>query len=171
MNSAINKEHLFIDANMADEQTIIRMATIEDIPATIDFVENYSYKELHWKHVAFSRSGLQATLEMLITQDKGCVILATKANEIIGYALCFINRYFFSDESYASDLTFHVKKEARGAFVGKKLIRAMRDFAVKKGAKELLLTINSGVEVEQTERLLTIMGAKKLGTSMTIRFS
>ena len=92
-----------------------------------------------------------------------------KNNDIIGYAPCFINRYTFSREFYASDATFFVQKEHRGSFAGKKLIEAMRAFAIEKGAKELFLTVNSGVETERTEKMLIHLGAEKIGSTISLK--
>ena len=147
----------------------IRELCQEDIAKIISLMKNEAYPELKWQHVTFSEEACRESILFFSQNKNSKFFLALKKGEIIGYAPCFINRYTFSKDTYASDVTFFVKKEHRGSFAGKKLIEAMRDFAIKKGAKELFLTINSGVDIERTEKMLIRIGAEKIGSAMTFK--
>jgi GNAT superfamily N-acetyltransferase len=154
---------------MTTSTILVRELCSDDISQVISLMKNYAYPELKWQHVDFSEDACRESIIFFSKSKNSKFFVALKNNQIVGYAPCFINRYTFSKDVYASDVTFFVKKEHRGSFVGKKLIEAMRTFAIEKGAKELFLTINSGVEVERTEKMLSRLGAEKIGSAMTFK--
>ncbi len=154
---------------MVTSTVVIRELCADDIPHVIELMKNYVYPELKWQHVNFCEEACRESIVFFFKGKNSKFFVALKNDNIIGYAACFINRYTFSKDLYASDVTFFVKKEHRGSFAGKKLIEAMRTFGIEKGAKELFLTINSGVEVERTEKMLTRLGAEKIGSAMTFK--
>ncbi|MFZ2726937.1 MAG: hypothetical protein WAX77_11845 [Methylococcaceae bacterium] len=44
----------------------------------------------------------------------------------------------------------------------------MKKFALSKEVKELLITVNSSIHVERTEKLIKCLGDKRLGFSISI---
>lgn len=150
---------------------VIRPATAADVEPLLDLCEHVAYPEGTWKHVGFSREALRATLMVFLPGQVGQVFVAIGADGLTGFAICFLNRYFFSDDVYASDLSFYVRKDRRGSSTGRRLIAAMRDFATRHDAKELLLTVNSGIDVDRSVRFLERLGARRIGASLSLPLS
>jgi len=148
----------------------IRLAVEADMEVLLDFGEHVVYPETgeHWQNVRFSREALRATLTQFMPATSGAVLIAIEGNRLVGFAICFLNRYFFSEDLYASDLSFFVCKDRRGSSTGPRLIAAMRAFATDRGAKELLLTVNSGIAVERAAKFLESRGARRIGVSLSI---
>lgn len=143
----------------------------ENIPDVINLMKNFAYPELKWQHVSFSEEACFESIWQMHKNPDGRFFVAFKENKVVGYAACLVRPYHFSRELCAKDVTFFVQKEYRGSLIGKKLITAMRDFSIEKGAKELYLSVNSGVEMEQTEKMLTKMNAEKIGFEMKINLT
>lgn len=152
-------------------QILIRELFPADIPQIIKLMREHAYIELKWQHVSFSEEACFESIWTLHKNPDSKFFVAFKNDNIIGYAACFVRPYNFSRELYATDVTFYVQKEYRGKLIGKKLILAMRDFAIEKGANELYLSINSGVDMERTEKMLTKMNAEKIGIEMTLKLN
>ncbi|WP_191601786.1 GNAT family N-acetyltransferase [Marinomonas algicola] len=147
----------------------VRIATLGDLKAIADLVEFHAYPELNWKHATFSRRATLATAKQFILSPDNEVFLAVKDDQIVGYAFCLISRYFFSEQLFGADLSFYVKPEARGGFLGASMIRKMKRYLKEKGALELFLTINSGVDVDNTVKLSKSLGAENLGSSLSLK--
>lgn len=150
---------------------LIRQLHRDDISSVIALMKNYAYPELKWQHVSFSEEACFESIWQLHKNPNSKFFVAIKDNKIVGYAACFVRPYHFSRELCATDVTFFVQKQYRGSLIGKKLIFAMRDFAKEKGAKELFLSINSGIEMERTEKMLTKLNAEKVGFEMKINLT
>lgn len=146
----------------------VSRANRSDIDGLANFCRDVAYPELRWQHVPFDIDALKETLALIIDSGSGACFVLKVENQIAGFALVFLNRYFFSREKYASDLTFYVSPDGRKGWAGVKLIRAMILYAKEQDVRELLLTVNSGVKVERTVRLIERMGGKVLGRSMSI---
>lgn len=153
----------------SSRQILIQELLPTDIFQVIKLMREHAYPELKWQHVTFSEEACFESIWTLHKNPDSKFFVALKNDNIIGYAACFVRPYNFSRELYATDVTFFVQKEHRGSLVGKKLIYAMRDFAEEKGANELFLSVNSGVEMERTEKMLTKLNAEKIGFEMTIK--
>lgn len=146
----------------------VRPAVVSDIQGLVSFCRAYAYEELNWQHVSFDADALAETLRHLIASPTGECFVLVEDREFLGFALVFLNRYFFSRERYASDLTFYVAPAARRGWAGVKLIRAMIAYAQSHNVRELLLTVNSGVKVDRTVTLIERLGGRALGQSMSI---
>lgn len=147
----------------------VREAQANDVDRVVKLCAEHAYPELLWKHVRFQPDALTETLRLMIGSPTGtCLLLEEEGGELVGFALVFVNRYFFSHDRYASDLTFYVRPDRRRGWPGVRLIRAIIAFAKSQNVRELLLTVNSGVKVERTVQLIERLGGRVLGRSMSI---
>lgn len=150
----------------------IRIATMDDLEVTADLFETYAYPETTaWSHVPLNRNAFLTTMRQFIVDPDCEVFLGLLNDEIVGYAFCFTTRYYYSDSIFAGDLTFYVKPDARGSFLGARLIKAMKAFADQKGALELILTVSSGIEEEKTVQLIKKLGGSNPSTVLKIKGS
>jgi GNAT superfamily N-acetyltransferase len=147
----------------------VREAQASDVERVVQLCAEHAYPELPWKHVRFDSDALVETLRHIVGSPTGtCILLEEDDGDVVGFALVFLNRYFFSHERYAADLTFYVRPDCRRGWPGVRLIRAMIAYAKSQNVQELLLTVTSGVKVERTVRLIERMGGKVLGRSLSI---
>lgn len=84
---------------------------------------------------------------------------------LIGALIGCIEQHFFSVQSVASVVHYDVLPEYRMSGAGFKLLIALRRWAENRGAYELSVGINSGVDLERLDRFLRRLGFRQTGAN------
>jgi len=93
-----------------------------------------------------------------------CFLVAEdQTGQIIGALIGCMERHFFSDLPVASVIHYDVLPERRMGGAGFKLLTAFRQWAQNRGAFELSVGVNSGVDVDKTNNFLTRLGFAQTG--------
>lgn len=93
--------------------------------------------------------------------------LAVDGDELLGFLYGVKTVPPFTDDAIAADLYFVVKPTYRGSVAAISLIANFRSWAVSVGAKKLMLSQSTGIEVDKTRKLYEHLGMKIVGvTSM-----
>lgn len=154
----------------------IRFATLNDIAACIELgrrmhsVTRFAAYDFNTERVA---QNLRAVIEVG-QNGKGthCFFVAESAQgEIVGALIGCVERHFFSDLLVASVIHYDVLPEKRMGGAGIKLLSAFRKWAENRGAFELSVGINSGVEIEKMDRFLKRLGLHLTGGNYSLRLA
>lgn len=151
----------------------IRSATHEDIGNMIELGQKV-YAESRFSHLDYAINKIKQGLEALISHNaKGShlALLAENADgRIIGGFLGAIEEYFFTTDKSANSILIWVDPDYRGSSTAIKLIDVFKQWAVKKGAKEINMVVSSGVRIGSTDRFFRRLGFVQSGGnySMTL---
>lgn len=167
----------------------IRMATLADIPACVAFGQHIC-AVTRYSRFQYDPQRTAQQLQQLIAvgqQQRGshCVLLALP-NEagpdaspdapqapppVAGLLMGCIESHLFSPERVASVINYAVLPGRRMSGAGMRLLGAFRRWAENRGAVEISLGINSGVQIERTDRFLRRLGFEHLGGHYSLRLS
>lgn len=98
----------------------------------------------------YSAEKCAQTFDRLLANDYGVVLVAESNGEVVGMMAGFALEHFFSTDITASDVVVYVVPEARGTSAAARLIRAFEQWAVDKGASEIMLGVSTEVHSERT---------------------
>lgn len=143
----------------------VEKALIDDVRALVDLGAQM-HNESTYAPYSFSESKIEALLHAGIHEFGGVFLRIVRHNdEIIGGMLGLVSNFWFSDEdTIANDLALFVRPDKRGVIASKLLIGEFRQWAREQGAKELALSITTGVHPERTARLFEHCGVPQIGT-------
>ena len=153
---------------------IIRFARITDIPACIE-LGHQLHQITRFSRYAFEPERIAASLHSLITigQDQKrshCLLLAENSGaQLTGCLLACIERHVFSDQPVASLITFGVLPQNRMGGTALKLLDAFKRWAQNRGAFEINAGVNSGLDIDKTDRLMKRLGFEATGGNYALR--
>ncbi len=151
----------------------IRSATNEDIKNMIELGHKV-YVESRFSHLGYDITKIKHGLEaFILLHAKGShlALLAENAEgRIVGAFLGAIEEYFFTTNKSANSILIWVDPDYRGSSIAIKLIDVFKQWAVKKGAKEINMVVSSGVRIGSTDRFIRRLGFVQSGGnySMTV---
>jgi GNAT superfamily N-acetyltransferase len=92
-----------------------------------------------------------------------CMLVAEACGELVGMLAGYLTDYLFCHEKLACDTALFVERRHRGSTAAPRLIRAFRDWAAARGAREVCLGISTDISVERTGKFYERMGFKHVG--------
>lgn len=110
---------------------IIRESTVEDFPAILSLIKEFSIFQKTPEKVT-------VTLEQMIIDQHifRCYLAETPGKEIIGFVSYYLAYYSWTGRAmYVDDL--YVKTDFRKQLIGKKLLSTVVDLAKKEGCKKV----------------------------------
>jgi len=143
---------------------MIRPAYIEDIPALIVLGERMYLESRYTEHSKFCPDKCAALARQLITSESGCVLVAEKGGEVIGWMAGGIAEQYFSRRLMAFEYGLFISPEHRGSTAGARLVKAFIKWAGDNGAASVSMGITTGVHEERTGALYTRMGLQRTGS-------
>ncbi len=90
-------------------------------------------------------------------------LAAERGGRIVGMFAGHLARYFFCEETVASDLLLYVEPEARGSSAAARMVAAFRAWALSRGAREVCLGTSNQVQTEATGRFYQALGLRQAG--------
>lgn len=137
---------------------IVREATYADIPHAIA-IGAIHHAESLWRARPYDPLKLEETALHAIDDPDWLALVATLDNgQVVGYLAAFLTEFFFNREKQASDLMVFVSPSYRGSRAAVQLIRAYKAWAKSKGAREAVLGLRIGANVERTGRFYRKLG-------------
>lgn len=140
----------------------VRRAQTSDIPAILDFMEDY-HRDSNLADIAFDRKTSFKTVDYYIQHKTYMPLIALgEDGAVVGLLFGSLEPFFFNAKrTYATDLMFI----SRGH--GEHLWRQFRDWAFSSGADRLLMGVSSGEE--RSSRLLEALGMTRVGGMYVLR--
>lgn len=138
----------------------VRFATLEDIPALIEAGRQYRART-RFRDYDYDPQKLAAVLRSMIESRNGshCVVVAEGAQaKVIGVLIGCVESHIFSHRPVAQLVHYDVLAEHRMSGAAVRLLHAFRKWAVNRGAVELSVGVNSGVDIARTHKFLRRMG-------------
>jgi N-acetylglutamate synthase-like GNAT family acetyltransferase len=146
----------------------IRFATPTDIPACLE-----AGRQMHanTRFAAYDYDAERVARALRKVIDTGqdangshCFLVAEdNEGRIAGALVGCMQKHFFSELPVASVIHYAVLPGRRMSGAGLKLLVAFRKWAENRGAFELSVGTNSGVELEKTDRFLRRLGFRHTG--------
>lgn len=128
---------------------MIRPMTVEDIPRLIEMGRDFHKESDQYNLYSFCEeklwdmgiAALEESHQMCIVHDR---------NGVDGMLYGFAYEQFFSRDMSASEVFVFVSQDARGALIGKRLIKAFELWAASLGVKEMRVGVSAGITTERT---------------------
>lgn len=141
----------------------IRSARSEDAATILEMGERL-HQEGAYRFLPFDREKVRRWIEGYLTlHERRCLFVAERSGVLAGMLGGYLDDYFFCDELVAHDAFVFVERERRGSVAAVRLIRAFREWATARHARELCLGISSGVNTERVGRFYERMGLTRVG--------
>lgn len=144
----------------------LRAATYEDIPQMIELGRTV-YGESRFSHLEYNadklRNGLQHLIYLHTEGSHLCLLAENTAGQIIGGFVGGLEEYFFTSDKSANSILIWVDPQYRGSSAALKFIDVFKQWAIKKGAKELNIVVSSGVRIGSTDRFVRRLGFTQTG--------
>lgn len=152
----------------------IRFAELHDIPACIELgrqlhqLTRFSNYDFQPDRIAIQ---LQSLIEVGQNQKRShCLLLAENSGALLtGCLMACIERHFFSDQPVASIITFGVLPQNRMGGSAIKLLEVFKQWAINRGAFEINAGVNSGLQINKTDRLMKRLGFEVTGGNYALR--
>lgn len=139
---------------------MIRPATLDDLPAILE-LGGRMHLESRFKALPFDLGKVAGIFERLIS-GAGIVMLAEVDGRIVGGIAGIVLEHWFSTTKVAQDFGLFIEPEHRGGMLAVRLLRKYEAWAFEQGAHAVEMGINTGVHVEQTAKLLELMGMRQV---------
>lgn len=142
---------------------MIRQATHEDIPVLIDLGEVMHAESPRFSRLRFSREKLATTLHQLLISPDGFLWVAESDEGVFGGMAAIVGAHWASEDRIASDLALFIDPQHRGGLAVLRLINRFRWWAREKKASIVQVGLTTGVNTEDTARLLERLGLTRCG--------
>lgn len=142
---------------------IIRPVRKEDTEQVIDMGARM-HEESAYAFLPFDRGKVRSLILSYLENPKThCGLVAEESHKLIGMLGGYVSPYFFCSELVACDMVLFVDQDFRGSSAAPRLIRAFRQWALKRGARELCLGISTNINTERTGKFYERMGLSFVG--------
>lgn len=132
------------------------------------------YEESHFSGGLFSEAKRDKLAGLIKNHpDQYGLLIAMYGDEPVGFIYCVFGEGIISDDSAITTVYFYyVKKEYRVSFLGGKisvnLMKGLVKWAKQKGAKEIMVHVTSGIEIQRANQFMGKMGFKTLGANYAL---
>ena len=142
---------------------VIRVLLQEDIDALTE-LGSEMHQESDYAFLPYDR-GRVRTLILQYIEDRTtrCGLVAEDDQTLIGMIGGVLIEYYFCEETLVADEVLFVKRERRGSMAALRLIRGLQEWAVRRGARELCLSVSTNVHSETTGRFYERLGFAHVG--------
>jgi GNAT superfamily N-acetyltransferase len=142
---------------------VIRPVRYEDIDEIIEMGARM-HAESAYDFLPFDRDKVRHLITTYAENPESrCVLVAEEKDILVGMFGGYLTNYFFCNETLACDITLFVAQEYRGSSAAVRLIRAFRDWAAARGAREICLGVSTDVNRERTGKFYERMGFARVG--------
>lgn len=147
----------------------IRFATPEDLPSIVEVGQRFHAATRFAAYDYNSNRVANQLRAVLVNPGTHCLLVAADSEgNIVGLLIGCIERHIFSDQPVASVIHYDVLPEKRMGGAGVRLLTAFRKWAENRSAYELSAGVNSGVNLDQTDRFLRRLGFHLTGGNYSL---
>lgn len=148
---------------------IVRTVRREDIGALVEMGRRM-HEEGAYNFLPFDAEKVEQLMAGIIEQPESwCGLVAENGGVPVGMLGGYLTDYFFCNEKLACDVILFVEREWRGSSAAARLVRAFRDWAAARGARELCLSVSTNVDADAIGRFYRGMGFTQVGGVYKLR--
>lgn len=144
----------------------VRATTFDDIQQMME-LGRMVYSESRFSHLEYNvdkiRNGLQHLIHLHNMGSHLCLLAENTQGQIIGGFVGGLEEYFFTSDKSANSILIWVDPQYRGSSAALKFIDVFKQWAIKKGAKEINIVVSSGVRIGSTDRFVRRLGFTQTG--------
>lgn len=145
---------------------MIRPATAADIPRMVELGRAMHAESPVFSRMRFDPEKLAATIAHMIDSPGGFAYVAVHGGQVVGGLVAMAAPHYFSPDLVACDLAFFMAADHRGGLSMVRMVGEYVRWAQGMGAVLIQLGLMTGVNVGQTEALLTRLGWHRAGLVM-----
>lgn len=143
--------------------TMIRNATAGDIPALIELGARMYLESRYAETSPFDEQKCAELAQHLIAAPGGCVLVAERDSQVIGWLAGGIAEQWFSRKLMAFEYGLFIAPEHRGGSAGPRLAKTFIAWAADNGAAVINMGITTGVHEERTGAMYERLGLSRTG--------
>jgi len=142
---------------------VIRAPVHGDIERLIELGAEM-HRESVYAFLPYDREKVRALIVQYVEdRTTRCGLVAEADGALVGMIGGAAIDYYFCDETLVADEVLFVTRDRRGGFAAVRLIRGLQDWAARRGAREVCLSVSTNVHRETTERLYERLGFTLVG--------
>ncbi len=146
----------------------IRFATLADLPACVELGYRI-HRSTRLSRFPYERELVEKNLRSLIITGQQhrrshCLLLVEDIEgTVVGGLIGCIESHLFSHRPVANLIAYGVHPRHRMSGAAVRLLKVFVDWAKRRGVDEVNVGVNSGVDIERTDRFLKKMGFARTG--------
>ena len=151
-----------------------RLATSpEDIDLTLPLAQEL-HAEAHFSDIPYSISKRNKLLNQAIESPKTHALMIVEYKQApIGFLFCAVGEYIVGTDALITTIySFYVSKQFRGSAVGGRAAIRLLSGAIKwsqvRKAREIMVHVTSGINIQSTDTFLRKAGFKVLGANYAL---
>lgn len=163
--STLQKISGAIQNRSCNENCKIRFATISDIPEIMK-IGNRIHSESPMARLTFSAERFGNSVRNMFNdsvKDIYCVLIVENESGITGLLTGYIKEYFFSRACAAVTTLFYITSQYRESGLYAELASAFQDWAQSRGAAEMIINANTGIDVSGFNKSMNESGFEYTG--------
>ena len=150
----------------------LRVASVEDIDQMVQ-KGMAIHNESRFVRFDYDEKKLTALLEELIKLSEAgshlCLLMQNTEGVLVGCLIGVIEEYFFTNDKSANSILIWVEPSYRGSGAAIKMLDAFKQWAMKKNAKEINLSVSSGIRMATTDRFFRKCGFVQTGGNYSMK--
>jgi len=143
---------------------MVRNATAGDIPALIELGTRMYLESRYADTSPFDDQKCAELAGHLINAPSGCVLVAEKDGQIVGWMAGGIGEQWFSRKLMAFEYGLFIAPEHRGSSAAPRMVKAFIGWAKENGAAVVNMGITTGVHEERTGAMYGRLGLQRFGS-------
>lgn len=154
----------------------IRFATLADVPACVEFGYRIQ-RSTHLSRFPYKHAVVEKNLRSLIITGQQhrrshCLLLAEDAEGmVVGGLIGCVESHLFSDRPIANLVAYGVVPAHRMTGAAVRLLKVFVEWAKRRGVDEVNVGVNSGIDLDRTDRFMKKMGFAKTGGNYAMRIT
>jgi GNAT superfamily N-acetyltransferase len=137
---------------------IVRPGRFEDLDELVE-MGSRMHKEGAYSFLPYDHEKVRQLIASYINDSETqCGLIAEENTRIVGMFAGYLIDYFFCNETIACDMVLYVDQPYRGSSAAVRLVRAFREWAIDRGAREICLSISTNIAQEKTGRFYEKLG-------------
>jgi GNAT superfamily N-acetyltransferase len=122
------------------------------------------HAESAYSFLPYDRRKVRRFIQSCIDDPAGfCGLVAEEDHRLVGLFAGSLIEYFFCNDVVASDIVLYVDPEHRQGLAALRLVRAFSEWAAKRGAREVCLSVSTNVKPDQTGAFYERLGFVRVG--------
>ena len=145
-------------------KTIIEDIPPIDIPKLVSMAKMFHAESPSYRHISFDEDHFILTMSRAMYSEDQYLRGAYHNKIMTGFMVGYLEQFAFNPAVRASEMGLYVLPDSRGSSAVFKLLKDFEQWALIKGAAEIVITTMSGINTKRVNKLYTKLGYKESGT-------